>query len=118
MSESDIEVLGAVQDIITEQSTLDLISPPLEIAETDRFLAVYFERCIRENPQGEWGLSRYMAAHQLNRWFLDLWNERPKSEPFLKCTSFVRDCLKECGLPAGGYTGPRPQPFFNGLPNQ
>ncbi|MDP1863521.1 MAG: RHS repeat-associated core domain-containing protein [Thiobacillus sp.] len=32
-----------------------------------------------------------------------------------QCTSFVRDCLKECGLPAGNYSGPRPNPFFQGL---
>jgi hypothetical protein len=33
-----------------------------------------------------------------------------------QCTSFVRDCMKECGLPTGPYDGPRPNPFFNGLP--
>ncbi len=37
----------------------------------------------RESAGRVGGVSRYMAAHQLNRWFLDLWNERPKSEPFL-----------------------------------
>ena len=33
-----------------------------------------------------------------------------------QCTSYVRDCLLECGLPTGSYTGPRPFPFFDGLP--
>jgi uncharacterized protein RhaS with RHS repeats len=33
-----------------------------------------------------------------------------------QCTSFVRDCLNECGLSAGDYAGPRPWPFFKGLP--
>ena len=33
-----------------------------------------------------------------------------------QCTSFVRDCMKKCGLPAGNYDGPRPWPFFDGLP--
>jgi RHS repeat-associated protein len=32
-----------------------------------------------------------------------------------QCTSFVRDCLRECGLPAGNYAGPRPSPFFQSL---
>jgi RHS repeat-associated protein len=32
-----------------------------------------------------------------------------------QCTSFVRDCLKKCGLPLGGG-GPAPKPFFEGLP--
>ena len=84
MKEDDIEILGALQDIITEESKVKLIDPPLERAEIDQFFGRYFERCIRENPQGEWALSRYMAAHELNRWFLDLWEERPKSDSFLK----------------------------------
>jgi RHS repeat-associated protein len=33
-----------------------------------------------------------------------------------QCTSFVRDCMKKCGLPAGNYDGPKPWPFFDGLP--
>lgn len=34
-----------------------------------------------------------------------------------QCTSFVRDCLKECGLPAGDYNGPHPGAFFRRLPD-
>jgi hypothetical protein len=33
-----------------------------------------------------------------------------------QCTSFVRDCLAECGLPSGNASGPRPGPWFNSLP--
>ncbi|MBA3773783.1 MAG: hypothetical protein H0X13_15220, partial [Ramlibacter sp.] len=32
-----------------------------------------------------------------------------------QCTSFVRDCLAECGLSSGGYSGPRPSSFFKEL---
>jgi RHS repeat-associated protein len=32
-----------------------------------------------------------------------------------QCTSFVRDCLAECGLPTGSYAGPRPSAFFQSL---
>ena len=35
-----------------------------------------------------------------------------------QCTSFVRDCLAQCGLSSGDYSGPRPSPFFEGLPNK
>lgn len=35
-----------------------------------------------------------------------------------QCTDFVRDCLTECGLPAGNYSGPRPYMFFNDLPGK
>ena len=32
-----------------------------------------------------------------------------------QCTSFVRDCMRECNIPAGSYSGPRPRPFFENL---
>jgi RHS repeat-associated protein len=35
-----------------------------------------------------------------------------------QCTDFVRECLTECGLPAGKYDGPRPILFFEGLPGR
>jgi hypothetical protein len=35
-----------------------------------------------------------------------------------QCTSFVRDCLRECREPSGKYEGPKPSPFYDGLPNQ
>jgi RHS repeat-associated protein len=35
-----------------------------------------------------------------------------------QCTNFVRDCLRECGIAAGDYNGPRPSPFFEQLVEQ
>lgn len=32
-----------------------------------------------------------------------------------QCTSFVRNCLTECGVPHGNYNGPLPKTFFEGL---
>jgi RHS repeat-associated protein len=34
------------------------------------------------------------------------------------CTGFVRDCLVQCGLPAGSYRGPDPKKFFQNLPRK
>ena len=33
-----------------------------------------------------------------------------------QCTSFVRDCLKECGLSTGNFGGAAPWPFYQRLP--
>lgn len=33
-----------------------------------------------------------------------------------QCTSFVRDCLRQCEIFEGTYEGPRPRPFFDELP--
>ncbi len=48
------------------------------------------------------------------------WQTNPGDYKFFsrQCTSFVRDCMKKCGLPAGNYDGPRPWPFFDGLPGK
>ena len=35
-----------------------------------------------------------------------------------QCTGFVRECLTQCGLPAGSTTGSAPRPFFIRLPGQ
>jgi RHS repeat-associated protein len=35
-----------------------------------------------------------------------------------QCTSFVRECLKICGLPASDYSGSAPRPQFLGLPGK
>ena len=41
-----------------------------------------------------------------------------------QCTSFVRDCMRECGIPTGipaaldPWQGPRPDNFFNALPGK
>jgi RHS repeat-associated protein len=35
-----------------------------------------------------------------------------------QCTSFVRDCLQQCGIPAGNYRGPTPDRFFDQLPGR
>jgi hypothetical protein len=35
-----------------------------------------------------------------------------------QCTSYVRDCLTQCGLPSGDYNGPRPWPLYDSLPGQ
>ena len=41
-----------------------------------------------------------------------------------QCTSFVRDCMLECGVPTGirpdlsPWQGPRPDRFFDALPGK
>ena len=48
------------------------------------------------------------------------WTSTPENYKLAsrQCTSFVRDCLSECSLPTGHYSGPRPNLFFQGLPGR
>lgn len=78
MKSDDIEVLGAIESILTNSQFYNQIkikpSPPDEVVFD--FLLNYYRRCIIENPQGEWSLSRYLAAHTLTAWFMKLWAHR------------------------------------------
>src|SRR4051812_28287742 len=81
MDDEDIEVLGAVELIISGKAVT--IAPPLQLTEINSFLGRYYERCIREGPQGECAASRYMAANELKNWFLDLWDLNPRPDDLL-----------------------------------
>lgn len=66
---NDIEVQGAAADLITYPPYWDRVEPQLSALEYQEFLLPYYERCLREDPSGEWSLSRYETAHVIVDWF-------------------------------------------------
>jgi glutaredoxin 2 len=84
MRSQDVEVLGAVADLISgERQQYLRIKPYLSLEDYHRFYMNYYERCFKDNPNGQWASSRYLAGASLVRWFVHLWNdsETPKSIP-------------------------------------
>lgn len=53
-----------------------MIRPALRLQDYCRFMTRYYERCFREDPQGEWCDSRYSAGWSLVNWFVILWNDK------------------------------------------
>jgi hypothetical protein len=51
------------------------IEPPLSISEYKDFVKYYYERCILENPQGQWSENRYIAGGTLVNIFATLWRD-------------------------------------------
>jgi hypothetical protein len=49
---SDIEILGFTHDLIHDSRFR--IEPALPLDEYKDFVKHYFERCLRDNPEGEW----------------------------------------------------------------
>jgi hypothetical protein len=49
---NDIEILGFSMAMIDDARFK--IEPPLSISEYKDFVKYYYERCILENPQGQW----------------------------------------------------------------
>jgi len=59
---------------------------------------------IRTDPEKDHCVEQCIARRQQSPGTYDLATRQ--------CTSFVRDCLAECGIPRGQYTGPWPKTFF------
>jgi hypothetical protein len=73
MKSSDIEILGFTHSLI--HNGRFRIDPPITPAEYTDFVRHYFERCLHENPDGEWSDSRYSAGMDLVNIFVSLWKD-------------------------------------------
>src|SRR6266849_6498532 len=60
---SDMEVLGLIQSIILERRFR--IEPDLSLDDYMPFFRLYYGRCFRESPDGEWSDSRWTAGWDL-----------------------------------------------------
>ncbi len=70
---TDIELLGAAFVFITEPKFSWRVAPPLTLDEYVEFTTQYLERCLLDNPNGEWAHSRYEAGHAIVNIFVALW---------------------------------------------
>lgn len=76
-----LEVQGSVFSLLFERpECLEL--PPVE--EINEFQLKYLEQCLRDNSEGVYVHSRYMAAHTIRAWFQRLWVQKPKPENILE----------------------------------
>ena len=74
MESDDIEVLGFTNTMIHDGRFR--IEPPLPVVDYVRWIKHYFERCFRENPDGEWSDSSYSAGWDLVGVFIELWDSK------------------------------------------
>src|SRR5260370_3658858 len=70
---SDIETLAFVHNLLRE--TRFRIEAPNSIGEYIDFTKRYYERCIRETPDGEWSVPRYIAGGELVNILARLWKD-------------------------------------------
>jgi hypothetical protein len=69
----DIEILGFTSALIHDARFR--IEPPLAPNEYKAFVTHYYERCLKEDPKGEWADSRYSAGTTLVNIFGSLWRD-------------------------------------------
>src|SRR5215467_5887805 len=73
MGSSDIEMLGFTHHLLSE--THFRVEPAISLDEYIRFTMKYYERCLRENPDGEWSSPSYIAGGELVNIFANLWRD-------------------------------------------
>jgi hypothetical protein len=73
MRTGDIECMGAIHALITGHFAR--IEPPLTFDEYHPFVMTYLQRCLLENPQGEWAGTRYDAGRDVIGWFVWAWRD-------------------------------------------
>jgi len=83
LKSDDIEIVGFAHSLIDDYRFR--IEPALTVNEYKDFLKHYFERCLREDPQGEWSDDRYSAGREMVNIFASLWRD----------SSVPREVLKE-----------------------
>lgn len=76
MRSEQLKVMGAVSRLIRDATAFSMITPRLSFKDYHRFFLRYYERCIREDPEGEWVHNRYGACWDLESYFCHLWKDR------------------------------------------
>ena len=75
METQNIEAMGALMSLLANEKHSQRIDPPIVFEEYFPFAKRYYERSIRENPDGEWSDSRTTAGYDFAKWFLQLWKD-------------------------------------------
>ena len=78
---SDIEILGFTHALLSDRRFR--IEPPISLSEYIEFTQRYYERCLKENPDGDWSDSRYSAGADLVNIFVSLWKDSSVPRPLL-----------------------------------
>lgn len=75
MRSGDIEALGALSTLMMDARHYNRIEPALSIDDSYPFWTRFYERCLKENPDGDWSETRYGAGRELVGWFESLWTD-------------------------------------------
>jgi hypothetical protein len=81
MKSRDIEIVGFAYGMMGDARFR--IEPPFPVEEYVGFVKHYYERCLRENPDGDWSDSRYSAGADLVNIFGSLWRDSNVPRPLL-----------------------------------
>ena len=87
----DIDTLGALSSLLFHPDESRRITPNLTLEDYLQIELPYLERCLKEDPQGEWADSRWQAGGLLANWIKDIWRD----ERFRPFVDSIRDWLAQ-----------------------
>src|SRR5437879_5533304 len=93
MASNDIEILGFTYSLIS--NVRFRVEPPISLSEYVEFIKRYYERCLRENPDGEWSDSNYSAGVDLVNLFAALWRAPATALRWLYESETLSESLRE-----------------------
>jgi hypothetical protein len=81
MATSDIEILGFTRALLSDRRFR--IEPPVPRDDYIEFTKHYYERCLLEDPDGDWSDSRHSAGMDLVNLFAYWWRDSSVPRPVL-----------------------------------
>lgn len=79
---ADFNAQGALYYLLFDSALATRIEPNLTLVEVLDFTLPYLDRCLREDPHGDWTTPRWSAGWDLANWIKDLWAHE-HSRPWL-----------------------------------
>jgi len=80
MKSSNIEVRGAVAELITNPRIYKLVNPKLDFQDYYLFLFNYYIDCMQNNYDGDWSHSPYLAAYALKDLIISIWDDNQRTK--------------------------------------
>lgn len=96
MESDNIEVLGAVYDLLTIERASRRIEPSFQFEQFPAFLLRYMERCLRESPESEWAHNASVGGMELVAYYQHLWRQKEiRRQEFAKLKEWLARLYQE-----------------------
>lgn len=90
-----LEAQGLLYDLLWNEAAVARIVPPLPKPEAIRYLLSFLRRCVIDDPDSDWAPSRYIALHDLARWFKVAASDSQCEDEAQALQMLLRDLWKE-----------------------
>lgn len=80
MQSHNIEVKGVIVELLTNPNLYKFVYPKMSFSDYYEFLFDYYVECMKNNYDGDWSHSPYLAAYELKNFISKLWDDNQLTE--------------------------------------